>query len=299
MAVLLVPILVGSVMAVGPLASSPTPAESTDQSTTYLRVAHASADAPPVDVYLDNDSVVTNASFGDVTDYLTLEAGTYNLTVTEAGDREAVVFEDNVTLAPRTPTTVAASGGVTEGVEPAFAPRAFTDDPFAPGANDSAVRVVHLSADAPEVDVTTANGTVVLAENVSFGNASDYVTVPAGDYELEIREASAGNNGTIVETVNVSLDGGVAYTGWAVGLLEADDDEEAFTVGLTEDATVTVHLPTEHMTETPEGTATATDDGTGTATDDGTPTASPGGTDTDAGNQTDDDSTSPTATETP
>jgi hypothetical protein len=159
-AVLLVPILIGGVMAVGPLASNHVPAESTDQSTTHLRVAHASADAPAVDVYLDNESVVTNASFGDVTDYLTLEAGTYNLTITAAGDREAVVYEENVTLEPRTAMTVAASGGVTEGAEPAFAPRAFTDNPLTPGANDSAVRVAHLSADAPAVDVTTANGSV-------------------------------------------------------------------------------------------------------------------------------------------
>lgn len=260
---------VGGAMAVGPLAADHVPAESTEQTTTYLRVVHASADAPAVDVYLDNDSVVTAASFGDVTDYLPLEAGTYNLTITEAGDREAVVFEGNVTLEPRSPTTVAASGEVMDG-NGTFAPRAFTDDPFLPGANDSAIRVVHLSSDAPTVDVTTADGSVVLADNVSFGNASPYMTVPAGNYTVAVREATAADNGTVVATANVSLAGGTAYSAWAIGKPELQADDEPFTVGLTEDAAITVHLPAaatpaDNATETPDGTTTAVPTETSTA----------------------------------
>lgn len=257
---LLLVALVGGAMAVGPHAASHVPAEPSDQSTTYLRVVHASADAPAVDVYLDNDSVATDASFGEVTDYQSLEAGTYNLTITEAGDRDAVVFEGSVTLEARTPTTVAASGELMEGAG-TFAPRAFTDDPFTPGANDAAIRVVHLSPDAPTVDVTTADGSVVLAENVSFGTASDYMTVPAGNYTVAVREATEAGDGTVVATADVSLAGGEANSAWAMGELEPEADEEPFTVGLTEDAMVTVHLPSAeapagNTTETPAGNAT-------------------------------------------
>lgn len=288
--------LVGGAMAVGPLASSHIPEESTDQATTYLRVAHATADAPAVDVYLDNETVVSNASFGDVTDYLTLEAGTYNLTITAAGDPDTVVFEDNVTLSPRTATTVAASGAVSEDAEQEFAPRAFTDNPFTPGANDSALRVVHLSADAPAVNVTTANGSVVLAENVSFGESTDYLTVPAGEYAVEIRTVADDDNGTLVDTVNVSVEGGVAYTAWAIGNVDPAEDEEPFTVGLTEDATMTVHLPTEevgdeNVTETPEGTETPGEEGTATPSEEETPE----GTETPA----DEETPTPTETATP
>jgi hypothetical protein len=344
--VLLVVAMVGGAMAVGALASSHTPEESTDQATTYVRIAHASAVAGAVDVYLDNESVVTDASFGDVTEYMELEAGTYNLSVTEAGDEEAVVFEDNVTLDPRTPTTVALGAEVTtaetaetdettETENVTVAPLMFTDNPFPPGADDSAIRVVHLSSDAPTVDVTTDNGSVVLAENVSAGNASNYTNVPAGDYTVEIREATADDNGTVIATADVSLAGGEAYSAWAMGMIESADaanetaagneteeadnetateteteeaDNEtstgteteeagqAFTVELTQDATVSVHLPSDEETETPgeEETDTPTEE-----EESPTPTATETAGEEETDTPTEEESPTPTVTETP
>ncbi|QPV62106.1 DUF4397 domain-containing protein [Halosimplex litoreum] len=244
-AVLLAAVLVGSVATVGVVAAMN--AAGNSQDTTYLRVAHASPDAPSVDVTVDDETVLSDVSFGTVSDYLTLEAGTYNVTIAAADDPDTVVFDDEVTLEARSVTTLAASGEISEGAETSFEPVAFEDDAFTPAENESAVRVAHLSPDAPTVDVTAENGSVVLAENVSFGNASDYVTVPEGDYTVEIREATEGNDGSVVTTVDVSLEGETAYSALAVGYLDAEaaPADTPFEVVLTEDATSSVELPSE------------------------------------------------------
>ncbi len=258
------------------------------QDTTYLRVAHASPDAPAVDVRVENQTVLSNVTFGDVSDYLSLPAGTYNVSIVANGT-ETAVFDGAVTLEPRTVRTVAASGEVSEDAnasDTAFAPALFDDDAFTPGANQSALSVVHLSPDAPAVDVTAANGSVVLADNVTFRNASDYVSVPAGNYTVEIRPATAGNNESVVATANVSLDGGQAYSALAVGYLdtEAAPADTPFQVLLTEDASLTVSLPSDDEMTGNETTETTTGGETTTAGE--TATEGETTTATTAGNET-------------
>jgi len=239
--------IVGSTVALGAATAGQqtTQATRTTQTTSYVRVLHASPDAPPVDVTVDGRTVLSNVSFGSVSDYLSLAAGTHDVTIAAAGHPDAVVFQGPVTLDPRTVTTLAATGEISPNSSTTFEPVAYDDDAYTPTANESAIRVVHLSPDAPTVDVTTANGSVVLADNVSFRNASDYVAVPAGSYTVEIRAATAGNDGPVVTTVDVSLQGGTAYTALAVGYLDPGSApaNTPFEVVPTTDATATVELP--------------------------------------------------------
>ncbi|WP_336038158.1 DUF4397 domain-containing protein [Halobacterium yunchengense] len=249
--VLLAGASLGAAAAPGALADSSDHDDASDhddvdpQNAAYLSVAHASPDAPAVDVYVDNESVLDDVEFGDVSDYLEVAAGTYNVTITVADDREAVVFEGNVTAERGTASTIAASGEVSENASTAFTPRVYASDALTPDEDEAAVRVAHLSPDAPTVDITADDGDVVLAENVSFGNASEYVTVPEGDYEIEIRADTPDANGTVVTTVDVSLDSEEAVTAWAVGYLSPDEApaDTPFRVLTTEDATRTIELP--------------------------------------------------------
>lgn len=245
--------LIGSVMAVGAVAGSAQlsdhnqedDAAEDEQQTSYLRVVHASPDAPNVNVSVDNETVLSDVPFGTVSDYLSLEAGTYNVTIAAAEDADTVVFDGEVTLDPASVTTVAASGEISEDAETSFEPVLVNDTAVEPGENESAVRVVHLSPDAPTVDVTAADGEVVLADNVSFQNASEYVTVPAGDYTVEIRAATEDNDGEVVTTVDVSLENGTAYSAMAAGYLAPDEApaDTPFEVLLSEDATKTINIP--------------------------------------------------------
>jgi hypothetical protein len=222
-----------------------------DSDAGQVRVAHLSPDAPAVDVVVDGDAVLENVEFGAVSDYLALPAGEHAVTI-QTSENETVVFDDNVTVEADTAYTIAAVGEVTEET---FRPAIFVDDFESPSDENATVRLIHASPDAPAVDVTVAGTDTVLYDNVSFGNASDYVTVPAGHYELEIRGATESNDGDVVTTVNVSAEGGTAYSAIAAGYLSADDEpgDTPFEVILATDSGSEMMGTTTAMTGTETG----------------------------------------------
>ncbi|UPW00109.1 DUF4397 domain-containing protein [Halorussus gelatinilyticus] len=185
-----------------------------------VRVAHLSPDAGPVDVLVDGQPVLEGVEFGTVSDYLALPAGDHTVTIRTA-ENETVLFEGNVSVEAGNRYTIAAIGEVSEDT---FRPAVFRDNFETPSDGNATVRLIHASPDAPAVDVTVAGTDTVLYDNVSFGNASEYVSVPAGDYGLQIRPATADNDGEVVTTVNVSLESGAAYTAIASGYLSPDDE---------------------------------------------------------------------------
>lgn len=84
-------------------------------------------------------------------------------------------------------------------------------------AGDAQVRVAHLSPDAPNVDVYV-DGEVALSD-VSFQTVSDYLSLPAGSYALEVRPAGAAADSEPVIQADATVEAGQAYTVAAVGLL--------------------------------------------------------------------------------
>ncbi|WP_336001769.1 DUF4397 domain-containing protein [Halorientalis halophila] len=228
--------------------------ETEEDGTADVRVVHASPDAPPVDVLIDGEAVLENVSFGTVSDYLAVDAGERNVTVTAADDPDTVVYEETLPIQAGAYTVVAA-GEVSEDAEEPFRPVLLLDGAAEPDSNESLVRLAHLVPDAPAVDVTVAETNTTLFENVSFGNSSDYEAVPAGDYTLEVRPADAEADADPVATVNVTLDNATAVTAFAVGYLdpEAAPGDEPFDVLLEPDllseptaeanATVTPDIP--------------------------------------------------------
>ena len=198
-----------------------------------VRAAHMSPNAPNVDVYVDGDAVLEDVPFGDISGYLELAADTYTVEITPAGDSETTVFNGDVSAEAETDYTVAAIGEVGDDVDQSFEALVLEDDNSDPGDDTARVRAVHASPDAPAVDIT-ADGDV-LFDGVEFGN-SDSIEVPAGDYTLEVRGDTEENDGDVVGEFDVSLAGGAAYTAYAAGYLDPDDDEPAFELIVTQDA---------------------------------------------------------------
>lgn len=89
-------------------------------------------------------------------------------------------------------------------------------------SGEASVRVAHLSPDAPNVDVYVDSEDPSLAD-VPFGDASDYLSVPAGDRAVEI--TAAGDPDTSVFSGDVTVEAETEYTIAAIGELSDDGDE--------------------------------------------------------------------------
>jgi hypothetical protein len=83
--------------------------EDAEADSAFVRVAHFSPDAPAVDVYADDEPLVEDVSFEDVSEYLAVPAGEYTLSIRPAGEEEEVASFD-VTLEAETPYTGYAIG---------------------------------------------------------------------------------------------------------------------------------------------------------------------------------------------
>ncbi|WP_232423718.1 DUF4397 domain-containing protein [Haladaptatus paucihalophilus] len=251
-------------------------AEGNQSGDAQVRIAHMSPDAPPVDVLVDNETVVSNLSYGNVTDYTSLSAGEHNVTITAADDPSTVVFSDNVTFDADTNYTVAATGLISGSGDTAFEPVVYEDNFTAPDQGNASVRLVHVSPDAGPVDVTVAETNTTLFDNVSFRNATAYKQVPAGDYTLEVRPATANDSGEVLKTFNVSLSDRTVYSAFAAGyadnssvpagspdrpldlILVTDFTAAANETTTAAPATTTANETTTTMTETTTGEQTTT-----------------------------------------
>jgi predicted RNA-binding protein len=187
-----------------------------------VRVAHLSPNAPNVDVYVDGDAVLEDVAFSAVSGYLDVPAGTRTVEITAAGDADTSVFEGDVPVEAGTDYTIAAIGEIGDDADQAFEPLVLEDDNSDPGGDTARVRAVHASPDAPAVDITAEAGTT-LFDGVEYGG-SGYTEVPGGDYTVQVRGDTEGNDGDVVADTDVSLAGGQVYTVFAAGYLTPDDE---------------------------------------------------------------------------
>ncbi|MFN8642087.1 MAG: DUF4397 domain-containing protein [Candidatus Binatia bacterium] len=179
---------------------------------SQVRIVHGSPDAPPVDVYVDGRKVVTNLPYLSDSDYLSVRAGERNLKVNATGTTVTVIDVD-ATLMARQAYTVLAANYLAD-IEPLL----LEDDRSAPPAGQAKLRVVHGAAGAPAVDVyvTAPNAplTTPTLTDVPFLGFSDYLTVPAGSYQ--VRVTLADTTTVVIDTGAVGLAAGDIRTGIAV-----------------------------------------------------------------------------------
>jgi len=175
-----------------------------------VRVIHASPDAPAVDVWVNGSPAITDLAFGEVSPYASLRAGEYDVQVVPTGATSPVVIDvQNLSLFYNTDYTVLAVNTLDK-IEPLL----LVDDNRPNPIPFARVRFVHASPDAPAVDVAVEGGPVLFS-NVAFKGVGDYVSVPAGVYNLEVRVA--GTQNVALSLRAIPLEGGTTYTAVAVG----------------------------------------------------------------------------------
>ena len=206
-----------------------------DQATpASLRVVHASPDAPNVDVIV-NDAVtlVSDLPFPAATGFVPVDAGTYNVKVTPAGNPGVIAIEADLTLEAGVTYDVIAVGPLAT-----IAPLVAADD-VRPVATAAKVRIVHASPTAQDVDIyVTAQGADITATaptltSVPFGANTGFLSLDAGTYDVTV--VPAGTTTAAIGPATITIEAGSIYTavardatggGGPLNLILLDDFED-------------------------------------------------------------------------
>ncbi len=169
---------------------------------------HASPDAPAVDLLVDGAVAGSGLAYPSNTTYLSVPAGSRNIKVNAAGTATTVINAD-----------VSVSGGSSYSVFACDSLSVITaivvpDNLTAPATGKAHVRFVHLSPNAPAVDVAVTSGPV-LFPNQAFKAYSTFAPVDAGTYNLEVR--LAGTSTVALPLPGITLTAGKIYTVFAKG----------------------------------------------------------------------------------
>lgn len=187
-----------------------------------VRVVHASADAPAVDILVDDMVTgITGLEFtefapgGRFDDYAALPAGTVNVKVAATADNSVVAIDENLDLVNGQGYTVLAVGLL--GGAPAI-DELVLEDNARRIATQASLQIVHAASQAPNVDVyllpsdqtAIGNSTPVLTD-VPFEAATGYLAVAPGTYN--VRVTPAGNPGVVaIAADGIELSASGVYT---------------------------------------------------------------------------------------
>ncbi len=172
---------------------------------------HASPDAPAVDILVGSyKKVADGLAFPSNTRYVPVRSGERRVRVNVAGTSTTVI-DAQVPFAARRNYSIFAINKVAS-----IEPLVLDDDLTRPAPGKTHVRFIHLSPDAPAVDVAVQGGPVVFASK-SFKGYTPFTPLPAGTYDLEVRVA--GTSTVALSLPGVRFKKGRIYTVFAKGLL--------------------------------------------------------------------------------
>lgn len=180
------------------------------QPEAQVLVVHASPDAPGVDLLVDNAVAGTNLTFPNNTGYLNVPAGTRNVKV-NVTSTSTTVIEADLNLEDGRAYSVFAIDSVAN-----ISALVLADDLSAPASGKAHVRFVHLSPNAPAVDITLTDGTIVFG-NTAFSEFKGFTPLDAGTYNLQVRVA--GTSTVVLDLPNIALANGKIYTVFAKGFV--------------------------------------------------------------------------------
>lgn len=213
-----------------------------DQGMARYRFINASSDAGDLDVSIalgpdqgidaaiDDDSNidVTGIGFFDGQDYQNIEAGVYDFIVT-AADSDDVRFEtpdvrmdagqvyDLLILGQSADSSLMIVPLVTAVSRPC------SELLDVGSASDACVRFVHASPDAGDVDVYV--GDDLIAQGLSFGQATSFTPVAASDQQIRIVPTGQSTDVAVLDE-EFEFTAGQAHQVTVLGLATTDDDDD-------------------------------------------------------------------------
>ncbi len=187
-----------------------------------LRVAHASPDAPPIDVYVNDSLIVEGLEFGASTDFIALPEGDdREVKIVPSGSPiDNAVFDTNIDLISGHAYELIAVDMV-ENIDAMWEDVDLSPLP----QGQSRVRVIHAAPDVDGIDVVVTDGPDLFG-GVNFKDATDYVTLDGTTYDIQVKQ---GDN-VLIRVTDLVVEPNTVYDIVAIG---RSDDGSLQLVALT------------------------------------------------------------------
>jgi hypothetical protein len=178
-----------------------------------LRVVHASPDAPPVDVVVNDDfanPLVSDLGYPDFTPFVSVPPATYNVKVTDSATQSVVPIDANLDLMAGIRYTVLAVGNLAD-IEPLLA----TDDARRVATN-AKVRIIHASPTAQDVDIYVSapgvdiNAVAPTLTAVPFKANTGFISLAEGSYDVTV--TPTGTKDAAIGPATITIENGGIYT---------------------------------------------------------------------------------------
>ncbi len=180
----------------------------------YFRIFHAAPNIPSVDIYVDDKLIAENLGFGATTAYLPMLRENYRISIYETGTNNLLLTRF-VAIAADEIITLAIAESTPDG-ENDVSFLIIPDAHVVIDPEKSMLCFINLSPDAPAVDVTLTDGTVLFG-NVAYGEITPYYSLDPGVYNLQIR--AAGTSDVLLEVPSLILDADTYYSIYLIGLV--------------------------------------------------------------------------------
>lgn len=180
-----------------------------NESFSLIRFLHAIPEGEEVDVYINDTPFYEDLDFADFSPYVYVPKGNYTVNVYLADTRENPILSQNINVGVNQLVTMAISG---ENNDIKLVP--VVEEVVVVSGNNSNIRVVHLSPNAPSINILADNQ--LLFEDIDYREVTDYITVPSKTYTIRIEDSAT--NRLIVQN-QITINPSQIYTFYAVGNL--------------------------------------------------------------------------------
>lgn len=180
------------------------------QGTTYIRVLHAVANGPSVDVYIDGGKKSENIGFKSISDYFGVPSGLRTISLKKAGTQEEVAMLKKTAMADKHYVVAA----VTMDAKPNLLMQ--NEETGKPNPAKASLRVYHLVPGAPAVQITTPSARGkdkmrTMLKDLEFGKSRS-ATLPTGTASVQVRLGDK-----LLKEVPATVEAGKRYAAFAIG----------------------------------------------------------------------------------
>lgn len=173
-------------LALQTMRTSMVPEQHVSTQPAKVRFVNASMDASNVDIYVNGIRVLKDFPFKEMSSYLSLPAGKYQIDIYPAGNMVSTILSRKVVINQGKHYTLIFAGGVKN-----LRWVVLEDNPLVP-RGETKVKFIHLSHDAPALDIAVKDRDVIFS-NLGFRQHTNYFALSPMTVDFEARIAGSSN----------------------------------------------------------------------------------------------------------